>query len=202
MCNINITSQKFRFPIFPFCFLLFIFSFFFLFFLFFPFSFPVFLLSFFLHAQAIHGRIRGRRSLHARVPVITEFQVWAPPLMHVLREFSLSRARNLHQPIRDRVCRTIEEQKQQLNSAWGPPLRLDLSVSPRFARASKSPPNRSRSFLSRDLNPEATRSRISLSTNSNASQLEANPSRETRAEPKQKGPITRRHVAPAADLKK
>ena len=93
MCNINITSQKFRFPICPFCFLLFIFFVFFLFFLFFPFSFPVFLLSFLLHAQAIHGRIRGRRSLHARLQGSSEFQVWAPPLTHGSQRLrSLTRA--------------------------------------------------------------------------------------------------------------
>ena len=79
MCNINITSQKFRFPIFPFCFLLFIFSFFFLFFLFFPFSFPVFLLSF-LSSRAGNARAnQEHRVVHARVPVSVEFQVWAPP---------------------------------------------------------------------------------------------------------------------------
>ena len=154
MCNINITSQKFRFPIFPFCFLLFIFSFFFLFFLFFPFSFPVFLLSF-LSSRA--GNARANRE---------------PP------------------------CRPRASPSQRRVPGVGPATdSVSAPSSSHLARVQVTAQSQP-SVPSRDLNPEAeSRSR----TNSNVKPIS---SRGTEAEPKQKGPITRRHVAPAADLKK
>ena len=177
MCNINITSQKFRFPIFPFCFLLFIFSFFFLFFLFFPFSFPVFLLSFLLHAQAIHGRIRGRRSLHARVPVITELQVLAPPLAHDPRaSLSLSRVVFTGQP---EVCvkRTPEEQQPAVNPCGA---RHSDSISASLL-ASRARPSHRPIAAVRFLHASHARSRASLSARI---QMQAEIFSTARAEPK------------------
>ena len=190
---------KFLFPIFLFFFSFFVF---FIFFLFFPFSFSFrFSFSFllFLHAQAIHGRIRSHRSHHARFPVSLEFREWAPPLARDSRP-SLSLSRALFSPANQKSAWNARPRSS--SQQWircGARHRLDLSAFFLAARARRSTAQ-SQPFVpcTRDLKPEAARSRIHSRTNSNVKPIS---SRGTEAEPKQKGPITGRHVATAADLK-
>ena len=196
----NISFLKFLFPIFRF-----FFSFFLLFssFLFFPFFFPFhfpFLFGFsffllFLHSQTQHRRIRGHRIVHARVPVSARIRVGPATNARPRVSLSLSHARRLQRPIRR--PRESHARGAEVSSEFGvgPATQTRSQRLSRITRASSAPPNHSRSFPAHAIS--------SPKPNLQPHEFKCKPisSRETQAEPKQKEPITRRHVATAADLK-
>ena len=185
----------FRFSFF-FCFPLF-----FPFFFSFPFSFSVFFFLSFLssHAGACTGESVGTVSSTRELQSAPECHV-GPATNARFSGLSRSLTRvGFNAQSEGCVSRTPEEQESALNSVWGPPLRLGRSASlASRARRSQSPITAVRSLYTRSQARSRPKSNLSLRTNSNVKPIS---SRGTEAEPKQKGPITRRHVATAADLK-
>ena len=199
LCKIS-HSQKYFIPDFSVYFLLFFFLFF---------SFPFFFFfSVFLSGFSAFFSLSSSRAGNTRANQGAPCRPHAIPGQHRIPgvgpatnarfsvSFALSRARNLQRPTRSPRVSHARGGAAAAECRVGPATRLGLRA---FSLSSRARPSHRPITAVRAFTRCQARSRIHSRTNSNVKPIS---SRGTEAEPKQKGPITRRHVAMAADLKK